>query len=203
MQQDLRESVLERLERWRVLGQRHSASGAVLIGHLSQVGPAVWLHKLFPPIERDQAEEVALAICAYTDSQIAKVHACFNGINLFSSNFYLLGRRSSFIRSSDYVLPWDIVDSNIESKHKARNSEILIGGSDALDDGIDLLECVNGEIVAVARQDWRHILFRWQSLDQCLIGEIDRLSTIFDERGLPLSDDLLPRYELLSRTSGH
>jgi len=203
MQRDLRAIVLERLARWRVLGQHHSPSGALLIGHLSQLGSTVWLHKLFPAIERDQADEVSSAIVAYSGSQIAEFHRYFNGINLFSSNFYLLGRRTSFIRSPEYVLPWDIVDSNQESKSKVRGGEILIGGSDALDDGIDLVEHVSGGIVAVARQDWGQVLFRWQSLEQCLIGEIDRLSSMFDETGAPLSDDLLPRYDLVMRTSGH
>lgn len=203
MQRDLRASVVERLARWRFLGQNHSPSGALLIGHLSQLGSEVWLHKLFPAIERNQAEEVSSAIVAYSGSQIAQFHRYFNGINLFSSNFFLLGRRTSFIRSPEYVLPWDIVDSNQESKNRVRDGEILIGGSDALDDGIDFIEHVSGGIVAVARQDWGQVLFRWQSLEQCLIGEIDRLSSMFDESGLPLSDDLLPRYDFVMRASGH
>jgi hypothetical protein len=175
--------VLSRLTRWEPLGRRTSKSGATQIGRVPHVAPEAWLHSIFAPITAEEQLSILDRCPTYSGSGLHEVHGEFNGVNLFSGNFFLYGRRSNYFRSPDNVLPWDLINANQEVRGRLAPGALLVGGSNALSSGIDFVESPNRTITAVENRDWNKVLFEWPNLRDCILSELTRLSVLFDSQG--------------------
>jgi len=193
---DLRSKVLQRLEGWHHLGEKTAKSGAIQIARVPHLAPEAWLHLVFAPISQAGQKDLLDRVPSYAKSALREIHANFNGINLFSGNLFLYGRRTDYTRAIDNVLPWDMANANEENARRLPEGALLVGGSGALPNGIDLVELTGGRVIAVETKNWGHVLFEWASLRKCILSELDRLSPLFDERGRPMDQAALANFSL-------
>jgi len=180
---DFRKALLQKLARWDSLGHRITPSGAVQIGHVPHVAPLAWFHELYPPISEADRASLAKSIPGYQRSQLGFVHAAFNGLNLFSSNFFLFGKRKNFDRTSGDAFPWDLQSTYSSNKRRLPPDSLIVGGSHALPHGIYFVEKSDGSVDALDRRLGFNCLFSWPSVLACLFSEINRLEEMFDGTG--------------------
>jgi len=193
---DLRTTVLQRLDIWSGLGRRTTASGALQIARVPHVAPLAWLHDVFAPITVAQQEALLKGLPAYATSGLRDIHEAFNGIDLFSSNFFLYGRRANYERSVDNVLPWELVSHNARVSRRLPAGALLVGGSHAVYTGVHFIELSGGPVVALEQENWDNRLFEWPNLRACLLAELDRLSFLFDNEGRPINKAALANFAL-------
>ncbi len=191
---DLRTMVLARLEIWKGLGQRTTQSGAEQIARVPHVAPMAWFHDVFAPITAEEQAALLQALPAYSTSALRDIHRAFNGIDLFSSNFFLYGRRANYVRSVDNVLPWDLIGH--QRRDHLPGGALLVGGNNALDTGANFIELADGTVIAVGEKNWDQPLFEWPNLRTCLLAELDRLSFLFDKEGRPIDKAALANFGL-------
>lgn len=205
-----RNSILALLERWKPIGHEVARDGADLIGRVPHVAPLAWFHHVFPPLSLDGDQRLAADIPGFASSRVREVLREFNGCDLFSTNLYLLGQRTSYARDGSVHQPWDIYTDNVLDQHdEVPEDTLIVGGSNCLSDGVTTVETRDGRVEAYAcasrpfRKRLRRLagrpyrkLFEWASIDDWLLCEINRLSKLFDDQGRVVAPDDLARFDM-------
>ena len=192
-----RKSVLALLEHWKRFGCERTNDGADLIGRALHVAPQAWLHQIFPPLNFAGERKLAADVSGFASSRAREVLREFNGCILFSSNLYLLGRRTSYDRSGSVHQPWDIYSSNaLNQHHEVPSGALVIGGSNCLYHGVTITETEDRRVEAYDRVSPYRKLFEWASVDDWLFAEIGRLARLFDDQGRLIAPDELARFDM-------
>ena len=107
----------------------------------------------------------------------------------------------------NFFQPWDMFDSNVSGREgEVPSGALIIGGSNCLYDGVTMIETEDRRVEAYARRSLirqlfvgRRKLFEWPSVDAWLFAEINRLTTLFDDRGRLIAPEELARFDLGAR----
>lgn len=193
-----RERVLALLERWKPIGYEKTADGAELIGRVPHVAPLAWFHELFPSLDSEGEAMLEATVPGFASSRVGEILREFNGCILFSTNLYMLGRRTSYDRSGSVHQPWDMYTSNVlERRYEVPSGALLIGGSNCLPTGVTIVETKDRRAEAYDRMKPYRKLFEWASVDAWLLAEIDRLRGLFDDQGrLAVPKEELARFDM-------
>lgn len=188
---DYFEEIKNELYKFESLGLEKSELGAILIGKAPQIGPAAWLHSLYPTLAKNDIEVLEDQL----GTSIPKVYKEFllnysNGIKIFSSTFTLEGMRKVLGRTIEASRqPFSIITPNTQERPKnAKFNHFFIGGYHW--DGSHLyIDKATNKVHFCDRWDATS-LYEWSSFETMLVSEVKRIATLFDENGVIKDEDL-------------
>ncbi len=178
--------------KYESIGSAVSSNGACLIGHVPHVAPFAYLHILFPVIDFNEIDQLNNQLKV----KIPRVYETFltefsNGLSLFSSSIELYGLRTDYSRSVDIRQPFDIINVNqYEHAQYHANNNIIIG-SYSWDGSKISINCNTLKLTRFDR-DTLEIYNEWESFDQFLLIELERLGQIFNLDGTKKVNDTTP-----------
>lgn len=198
--------IMEKLYSWGSNGIKKVEGGlndgTVLICRAPHIGTEAWFHELYQPaLSEDEIGLIADSLKVSLPDDYVEFFREYNGINLFSDALSIWGLRKSYTRTGDEVYqPYDVISHN-PGRARESGSLVLIGsyscdGSyiayNPAEDGIQVFRCDEKRF---------KILNRWNNLTHLLESEINRLSALFDEKGVKL-DSEAPTIPAPSETGG-
>lgn len=165
-----------------------SEGGAALLCHTPHVAPLAYLHKIFPPANEDQIEIIESFIGRKPiNDHIGFLKVC-NGLSLFSTSLALYGIRSLVSRNPLDPLPFGLDIPNIYERPNNMDEDAIIIGSYRFD-GSNAYITPDGHVYYCLERDATPLM-EWESLPIFLSAEIERLSSLFDEDGHPLTPEV-------------
>lgn len=165
-------------------GERTTALGARLYGHVPHVAPEAWFHCLYRGLSDDRISQLEVELGREVPAPFVAFLRYSNGINLFSGRLALYGARNNYERTGDNAWqPFDLEAPNlIERPLGCPLSYFFIGGYG--DDGSRLLiDSATMKVLRVPRRSFGPVLTAWSDFDDMLEREIRRLSGLFDTNG--------------------
>jgi hypothetical protein len=184
------ETILTSLKRWQNGGMKTLENGTELICHVPHVAPQAWLHTVYARLSDEKIDEIKKEIGVELPVDFIEFLKCANGINIFSDSLSIWGLRTSYARTGDAAIqPYDLVALNQEKKGKIPTDWIVFGsyswdGSEMLYDikssNSKVYRCENGS---------KKILQEWETLWAWLSSEVERLSKLFDEKGIEYDEN--------------
>lgn len=186
-----RELLLAILEKYKALGMEYvPQTGATLIGRASHIGSEAWLNAIYDPITESDVEEMEKSMGRVVPVQYKDfLLNCSNGLNIVSTTLCLFGYRKMIGR--DIVAsrqPFDLVTLNRYKSERPQNATsdlFFFGGYDW--DGSQVYLTNDGKVHFCTREDSTS-LKEWNSIDDFITSEINRIYTIFDDRGIEIDE---------------
>lgn len=179
----MKEEVRRIIEGAKEIGFKEQKDGAKLFGHVPHIAPQAWLNIIYSPA----TEAEVLKLEKELKVQIPKRYRKFltteaNGLSLFSSSLELYGYRRHYNRKSMEFLPFDLITPNVhERPEDATEGQFFIGGYN-WDGSLVYMDTKTYKIYRCDRESIMP-LNTWKDLDDFLLKEVKRLSTLFDEKG--------------------
>lgn len=184
------EEILEKINIWSYLGERTVANGARLIGYIPDSGSEAYLHIIYAPLPEEKIEQIEKDIQMKLPEVYKEFLRCSNGINIFFRAFALYGLRKDFTRAGDEARqPFDIRTPNTFERPKDADRNILIIGGYSKDGSKILLDVNDGKIFRCERYHAKKILNEWSDIWTMLDEEFNRLSKLFNEKGILIDKD--------------
>lgn len=170
------------LEKAAVFGERTLSNGTRLLGHVPHVAPQAWFHIIFSPLSVGEIATLERTL----GRRVPPVYKDFlmtfgDGLGVFSGSISLDGLQRSTTRSGDDLcVPFPLDIPNVyERLRNADPNAFFIGGY-----GQDVsLLYLNGERVFRCSRKSATPLNTWDSFEEMLVGELNRLSKLFDGSG--------------------
>jgi hypothetical protein len=194
---NIRDKVFVNLQPWRMLGFQKFEDGTTLIGRVPHVAPEAWFHMIFAPLRQEDLESVKSRLGTFGNFPFLSTFEQFNGFNLFSSNCFLFGLRTSYKRDGSVFQPWDIITHHFEARAKGLPEELLlIGGSKAIEGGVAFAQAPDGQVVALEKGNNWIETYRWASAECFILDEVHRLNVLFDTAGKEIDKEALSSFGL-------
>lgn len=177
--------------KYETLGLSKSSDGATMIGKAPHNGPKAWLNYTFPQLTNDELRELETNL----KTEIPKEYSEFlinysNGIDILSSTFYLYGFRRQINRNPDanVAQPYSIITPNIyERAENSKPNYFFIGGYN-WDGSRIFIDTETNTVHCCERWD-ASSKKEWNSLEEMILQELDRLYTFFDDKGVEIDED--------------
>jgi hypothetical protein len=183
--------VVEVLEQWQTIGERTTKFGTRLIGHVPHVGDMAYLHLLYKSLNNSQIIEIEQRINKKIPEHMKDFYSFSNGATFFLT-LELQGKRDNYDRTlNDNVYqPIDLEYQNILDKPKNSTEEMFFfGGYDW--DGSNLFTFTNDKkIYLCAYDDASEIYYEWDSFEDFIVTEIERLSKLYDKDGRKIDKNI-------------
>lgn len=179
-----REKLEKLLMRYAPLGVEHSKNGALLIGKAPHIAELAWLNTLYPCLSAEEVAQLEMRLqCPIPAAYKQFLMQCSNGLKLLVTTFSLYGSRASYNRT-DFSLryPFDLMDIQKHERPKNATAEMFFFGAYNYDLSKLYLNTTDNKVYYCARYDSTP-LKSWNSLDEMIVSEIERIYTLFDERG--------------------
>ena len=122
----------EIVDPWSKLGSRQYLNGTLRIGHIPQLAPEGYLHRLLPPISRDDLEALQNDVGISFPVSLRDLLSLHNGLSLFDLKIVIDGRRTSYRRSDiDAMMeqPYDMVLPNTLGRPDSAPDKLIFIGS--------------------------------------------------------------------------
>lgn len=186
-----RETLFDLLGKYKHLGLEYvPETGATLIGRAPHIGSEAWLNVIYNPLsEKDIVEmEKPMGRTIPVQYRDFLLH-CSNGLNVLSTTLCLFGCRKMIGR--DIVAsrqPFDLVTLNSYKSERPRNATpdlFFFGGYDW--DGSQVYLTEDGKVHFCTPDDCTS-LKEWDSLDDFLLSETQRIYSLFDDNGVELDE---------------
>ncbi|MBI4924145.1 MAG: hypothetical protein HY834_20610 [Devosia nanyangense] len=172
-----------KIERWAPLGFERLEDGTAIVGRVPHLGSLAWLHQVYAPLSKEAIDQKVAAFPRLGWFPYPEFLLELNGCHLFSRALWLLGIRTSYRREPTIHLPWDVQNTNWNHmKVGLDHDALLIGGGTFRDREVFYLQDRSGTVQAIDEQSEKW-LFRWNSVSELLVSEIDRLLPQFDLDG--------------------
>jgi hypothetical protein len=187
MKNDFSDEINE-LFKWNHGGEERLDNGTILICKVPHIGPEAWFHIIYPKIKKHQIEEIEKEISQSLPEDFKAFLLTTNGINTFSDNISIYGKRTSYVRLGDEAIqPYDLADHHNESKRYFPEHYLIIGSYGW--DGTNIVyDLQNSQIYRCERYSSRKLNV-WENLEIFLKEEIIRLTKLFDENGIEYDKD--------------
>ncbi len=181
--------LLEVVSRARHMGERTLSNGVRLIGHIPHVAPEAYFHVTYPPLNNTQIDSLEEAIGRELPFELHAFYHKTNGIKLFGYSLSIDGLRKSYVRTGDEAWqPYSIITPNtLERPPHADEALVFFGGYRG--DGSRLCMTPHSSVVYRCEFGTARVLNKWSSFDEMLTSELNRLSTLFDEKGRKIDAD--------------
>lgn len=174
------------------LGTMELDNGTVLVGKAPHVGSEAWLHELFKPLSKDDCIEIESALKTKLPKEYKDfLTSDYNGLRIFVTTFSLYGLRKQFGRSFDAAAqPFSIITPNsVEKPKNAKDSYFFIGGY-GKDNSKLYIDTQTGKVHYCKKNDATS-LAEWNSFDEMISAELDRIFSLFDEEGKKKNEDVV------------
>jgi len=181
--------VLEKLNRYKTLGEQRLEDGTSLIGRAPHIAPQAWLHSIHSPLTIGELTGVTNAITAEIPEAYRTFLQHYNGLKIFNTTFCLYGLRRNSVRNLTTVgQPFNIITTNtLERPRGATMNMFFIGGYD-WDGSLIYIDNANGD-VHLCNGKTAASTFKWPGFEEMLDAEISRLIALFDDDGKALDED--------------
>ena len=183
------EAIKEKLMKFKGLGYEER-EGCLLIGKPSYLPKFAWLVTIFAPLDK---EEFTLMYNTYSIN-VPFVYKEFltnfsNGLDIFSGTFSLEGYRKHYRRDESAILqPFALDISNVYERPKnAKDSYFFIGSYDW--DGSTLYIDTDTNHVHLCKREDATSLYEWNSFEEMLSSEIDRIFSLFTDDGRQIDEN--------------
>ena len=183
------EAIKEKLMKFKGLGYEER-EGCLLIGKPSYLPKFAWLVTIFAPLDK---EEFTLMYNTYS-IKVPFVYKEFltnfsNGLDIFSGTFSLEGYRKHYRRDESAILqPFALDISNVYERPKnAKDSYFFIGSYDW--DGSTLYIDTDTNHVHLCKREDATSLYEWNSFEEMLSSEIDRIFSLFTDDGRQIDEN--------------
>lgn len=183
------EEIKEKLMKFKNLGYKE-IEGCLLIGKPSYLPKFAWLVRIMAPLTK---EDFSFMEEKYS-IKVPSVYKDFlmnfsNGLSLFSGTFALEGYRKHYKRDETALLqPFALDISNVFERPKnAKDTYFFMGFYDW--DGSELYIDTETNHVHFCKRDDATSLYEWNSFEEMLTSEIDRLLKLFTEDGRPIDEN--------------
>lgn len=185
------EKINKLIFKFQNLGIEKSNDGAILIGKAPHKGPKAWVNLLFPPLSIKEINDLKIQL----NRDIPKEYTDFllnfsNGLDVLSSTFSLYGLRRQLNRDIETNVrqPYSIITPNIfERPDNAKDSCFFIGGYNwdgshlYIDNETNIIHCCQRWDATSKKQ--------WNSLEEMILSEIERLYNFFDDKGIEFDEN--------------
>lgn len=185
------EDVFVALEQARRLGFRQTSLGAKLFGHVPHVAPEAWLHSVYFGLSSEEIRHLEDALGRTIPNEVEEFLRISNGLNLFSNSLFIFGLRRSNERVGDAAWqPFSIEAANtLERPSELDSDAVVVGGY--FDDGSRLVvSSRTSKVTRIPKGRAGPVLTTWDGFEQMLTSEVQRLSSLFDDRGRMLDEDV-------------
>ena len=170
--------------RYAPLGVEYSKNGALLIGKAPHIAEFAWLNTMYPCLSAEEVAQLEMRLQSSIPAEYKQfLMKCSNGLKLMVTTFSLYGSRASYNRT-DFLLryPFNIEDIQKNERPKNSTSEMFFFGAYNYDLSKLYLNTTDNKVYYCKRYDATP-LKSWDSLDEMLVSEIERIYTLFDEKG--------------------
>jgi hypothetical protein len=185
-----KEKLLSLLYQFKDLGIEQTKNDVILIGKANFVGNNAWLNKIYPTLSTEDCNNLELQIKTNLPLEYKIFLTQYsNGLNVLLSTFSLYGLRKEIGRSVDGSRqPYSIITPNLfERPTNSKDSFFFIGGYNW--DGSHLyIDKETNKVHFCARWDATSLL-SWNSLEDMLLSEIERIYKLFDRDGRELDEN--------------
>jgi hypothetical protein len=169
----------------KAFGHRVLPNGTELVGHVPHVAPQAWLHQVFAPLAEAELLAWEQALGGSFPPALRAFYRHHNGLNLFSRELSLHGRRHSYERTGDAV--WQPFDLEYQNRYR-RGGPVpgrlfLDGNEDVLWLSLDL----HTQAVQRTTADGT-VIQEWPGFAEMLVAEVRRLAEHFDGQGRRVSE---------------
>lgn len=187
--------VLEKIFSFENLGIKKMNNGAVLIGAAPHVAAEAYIHKIFKTLESKdidflETENKTTLPKDYIDFLTQKS----NGLNYFVDRLSLDGLRKQIGRDEEAASqPFSLSDTNVWERPKNAKPDFFFIGGYGYDGSKLYIDKNTNKVHYCARRDATS-LKEWDSFENMIISEIERIFKLFDEKGVLLvtSKETLP-----------
>lgn len=194
------EEIYDHLERWRPLGERRYGDGTLLLGWMPNLGVGAYLHRLFGPAAHEDVVRVEGVMQQEFPDCLKEFYQYHNGSDFFRE-LPIYGFRRSYDRADFDAMacnPFDILVPALVNRPMSPSGR-GVKFSRYVDKSMCFAE-PDGSIVRVSHASPHVVSNRWSSLDAWLVGEVKRLSKLYDDSGKCTVNimDTLPPPDVLS-----
>lgn len=183
------EEIKEKLMKFKCLGYEER-EGCLLIGKPNYLPKFAWLVTIFAPLSQDDYNNMKNTYRINVPSTYKEFLTEFsNGLDIFSGTFSLEGYRKHYKRDESAILqPFALNISNVYERPKnAKDNYFFIGSYDW--DGSTLyIDCNTNHVHLCQREDSTS-LYEWNSFEEMLSSEIDRIFSLFTEDGRQIDEN--------------
>ena len=175
--------IMEYIRTFEKYGCKEYENGTKEYGHAPFIAPEAYNFCVFATLNEDDIVELERDLKREIPAQFRSfLMTDSNGLHLFF-HFSLYGMRKSYNRNPNATPePYGLIESNIYEKPKnAKDTYFFIGGYRY--DGSKLyIDSENGKVHFCKSRDATSLL-SWDSFEDMLISESQRLFTLYDDRG--------------------
>lgn len=178
-----REEFIKKFEKFKVLEQKKSENGTLLIGNPYKEKPYWWLIHIYPTVKSKELNLLKTKLVIPIDYQNFLMN-CSNGLNLFLGTLSLKGIRENYIRNPINMIqqPFSIVTPNIEERPRTALENYFFFGSYNID-GSQLYIDTTDNNVYLGKKNTLETIFKWNSFEDFINTEIDRILSLYDNNG--------------------
>lgn len=186
-----RDTLLKLIDRFNHLGVEYvSATGATLVGRALHIGSEAWLNSIYDTVSESDVTAMEKSMGREIPIQYREfLLNCSNGLNIMSTTLCLFGCRKLVGRDiTASRQPFDLVTLNTYKSERPKNATsnlFFFGGYDW--DGSQVYLTDDGRVHFCSPNDCTS-LKSWNSLDNFLLSEIQRIFLSFDDNGFELDE---------------
>lgn len=184
-------NIIMALEKWNTCGERILDNGTKIICHVPHVAPQAWLHEIYNPLNSNDVEKLQDRLGKQLQEDYRQFLLLSNGINIFSDSLSVWGLKKSYDRRGEEAIqPYDLIAGNEEIRGVVPNSYVLFGSYSW--DGSTMAYDISSNSckVFLCAPDTYEILKEWENIWVWLNEEVNRLSLMFDEKGVMYDEDV-------------
>ncbi|MCL2591022.1 MAG: SMI1/KNR4 family protein [Betaproteobacteria bacterium] len=174
--------VYEQMSRFSALGEENWR-GAKRYGKAPHVAPAAFLHTLYPPLTDDQVLLLGETIGKKIPGHLTIFYKECNGFHYFSDTLSIDG-----LRINGVAQPYGIEIPNVNERLRDANDDmIFIGGYSW--DGSLIYTKEKDEKIYFCSPESSKPLKSWESIEDFIADEANRIAALFDARGVQIDED--------------
>ncbi|WGY73164.1 SMI1/KNR4 family protein [Burkholderia cepacia] len=171
------------------LGECIAENGSALYGKCPRVGREAYLHTLYPPLAHDEIARLEQLVGRRLPQQLIDFYAECNGFHYFLDTLIVYGLRKRSGRSGGALLqPYDMRTPNVEERIRDADEDMVFFAWYDWDGSLAYTRCGDSSIYLCGSDSIRP-LKQWDSLDDFLSSESERILGLFDSNGRLLDEN--------------
>jgi hypothetical protein len=185
--------IFKLLSKWEEGGFRELDNVTKMICHVPHIAPEAWLHIIYSKASNDDIFSLKNELTYGLPLEFEEFLSVSNGLNIFSDSLSIWGIRESYVRQGDEAIqPYDLISTNSERPEGCLDSWVFFGGYswDGSSVMFDMKNGIESSKVYLCETDSTNIILEWESFNEWLISEINRLSQMYNISGVEYDEDM-------------
>jgi hypothetical protein len=160
-----------------------------LYGQVIGRGNDFWLHEVYAPLGKDAIDQLEYDVGLKLPKVLRDFYACANGLNLYSDELAIFGKRNTYNRSDfDMRLPYSIVSPNTEERPPNSTDSSIYIGSYSYDGSLVFIDNKNETISLCNSENAKDVIYKWKDIWTFLSNEVKRIRTFYNEQMVIIDD---------------